>query len=103
MSGDTCWKFRCSFLHQGTTQHPQGAYSRVLFLEPGGTHILHMNVLNDALNIDVRMFCNEMVNAAVTWRAGVQGTEPYDTNIQAFVTRYPNGLAPYIGGTPVIS
>jgi hypothetical protein len=62
-----------------------------------------MNILNDALNIDVRLFCTEMVDSARRWLIGVVATEPYETNLNAFVRRYPNGLAPYIGGMPVIS
>lgn len=104
LTGETCWRFRCSLLHQGTTQSPDSGYSRVIFVEPGATtSVLHMNVLNDALNIDVRQFCLDMVRAALAWRAGVAGTEPYETNIKKFVTRYPNGLPPYIVGVPVIS
>jgi hypothetical protein len=62
-----------------------------------------MNIMGDALNIDVRLFCLEMVVSARQWLAGVAGTEPYETNLNAFVRRYPNGLPPYIGGVPVIS
>jgi hypothetical protein len=104
LDGATCWRFRCSLLHQGTTQHPRSRYSRVLFVEPGATtNVFHMNVMNGALNVDIRLFCLEMVQAAVRWKAAVAGTEPYETNVRNFVTRYPNGLAPYIRGVPVIS
>ncbi len=104
MDGDTCWKFRCSFLHQGTTQHPKGAYKRVMFVEPGGSsNVMHMGIIFDALVIDVREFCLEVVQAAITWQTAVVGTEPYETNIKNFVTRYPNGLPPYLVGPPVVS
>ena len=62
-----------------------------------------MNILNDALNIDVREFCIEIVSAARLWLEQVRGTEPYETNCVSFVHRYPNGIAPYIIGLPVIS
>lgn len=104
LSGEDCYLFRCSYLHQGRTQHPRSGYSRILFVEPGTTtNVFHMNIMNDALNIDVRLFCLEMVTAARGWLAGVAGTEPYETNLNAFVRRYPHGLAPYIVGIPVIS
>jgi hypothetical protein len=104
LTGETCYQFRCSLLHQGSTQHPQSNYSRVIFVEPGATtNVFHMNVMNDVLNIDVRQFCLEMVQAALAWRAEAVGNEPYETNITKFVTRYPNGLPPYIVGVPVIS
>jgi hypothetical protein len=52
-------------------------------------------------NIDVREFCMEMVDSATTWRASVVGTEPYETNIQRFVTRHPHALPPYVVDVPV--
>jgi len=104
LSGETCYQFRCSFLHQGTTHHLASNYSRIMFVECGATsNIFHMNVLNGALNIDVRLFCLEMVTAAQAWRGGVVGTELYETNLTKFVARYPQGLAPYyFAGVPVI-
>lgn len=104
LSGRDCYRFRCSFLHQGTTLHPQSRYTRILFVEPGTTtNVFHMNVINDALNIDVRLFCLEVVTGARRWVEQVTGTEPYETNLNACVRRYAGGLPPYIVGIPVIS
>lgn len=104
LSGQDCYRFRCSFLHQGTTQHSQSRYARILFVEPGTTtNVFHMNVINDALNIDVRLFCLDIVKGARRWVEQVTGTEPYETNLNASVRRYAKGLPPYIVGIPVIS
>jgi hypothetical protein len=84
LDGETSYRFRCSLLHQGTTQHPKSGYTRILFVEPGAIgSTLHMNVLNDALNIDVQQFSLEVVQAAVTWPESVAGTEPYETNVKS--------------------
>ena len=102
-----CYLFRCSFLHQGRQQQTKGGYDRIIFFEPGPGGTMHMNIMQTGghavLNIDVRLFCREVVESARTWLAGVAGTEPYQTNLTAFVTRYPNGLAPYIVGLPLIA
>jgi hypothetical protein len=105
LTGEDCYRFRCSFLHQGRTQHPTGTYSRIVFVEPGAPFgaVFHMNVMNDALNIDVQHFCAEMVMGARNWLGQVRGTEPYESNLNKFVRRYPNGFAPYFIGVPVIS
>jgi len=79
----------------GALEVPGGqASGRVMFIEPGAASPVqaHMNVLMDALNIDVRLFCLELVQAAMTWQATVTGTEPSETNAQKFVTRYGMGL-----------
>ncbi|MGO9964937.1 MAG: hypothetical protein ACLPUG_16115 [Acidimicrobiales bacterium] len=105
LNGESCYRFRCSFLHQGRTRRTGQGYTRIVFIEPGVQSPVHahMNILNDALNIDVQDFCLEMVGSARRWLAGVIGTEPYQTNMNNFVRRYPTGLSPYIAGVPVIS
>lgn len=104
VTGLDCYFFRCSLLHQGSAQHPKSTYSRILFIEPGATtNIFHMNVLNDALNIDVTIFCQDMVTAARRWLTKAATTTNYQQNYQRFMTRYPGGLAPYIVGLPVIA
>lgn len=104
LTGDDCYRFRCSLFHQGSSQHPKSTYSRVLFVEPTATtSVFHNNVINDALNIDVRIFCNDIVEAAKEWLQKVEKTDLYEENYNKFMKRYPNGLAPYIVGVPVIS
>ncbi|AEG15639.1 hypothetical protein Desku_2093 [Desulfofundulus kuznetsovii DSM 6115] len=104
LSGEDCWRFRCSLLHQGSSQDERSSYCRVLFIEPTATtNVFHCNVLNDALNIDIRIFCLGMVAAARRWLGEVEGTELFKRNMRKFMQRYPNGLAPYIVGVPVIS
>lgn len=103
LTGDLCYRFRCSLLHQGTTQHPRSRYSRIIFVEPGAiTGTMHYNIMNDALNIDVGLFCREIVVGARDWLVACEGTERFKTNYDKFARRYPQGLAPYIVGVPVI-
>lgn len=104
LSGDDCYFFRCSLLHQGSSQHPKNTYKRVLFIEPSATKpILHNNIMNDALNIDVRIFCIDIVTGAEKWLSENEKTKLYKKNYDKFMRRYPNGLSPYIDGLPVIS
>lgn len=104
LDGETCYYFRCSMLHQGSTQHPRGRYSRIIFVEPGNTGmVMHNNIMNDALNIDVRIFCEDICDASVRWWNSVSENPNVQANLSRFVRRYPTGLAPYIVGVPVIS
>lgn len=103
LTGSDCYKFRCSLLHQGTTKHPKSNYTRILFLEPKTTNIvMHNNVLNDALNIDISIFCTDMIKGVEEWLAEVEEKEIYKINFDKFIKRYPNGLSPYITGIAVI-
>lgn len=103
LSGLQCWQFRCSLLHQGRLQPDKPErYSRMFFLEPSGGIVMHNNVMNDALNIDVRVFCRDLIESAVSWLAGVEGTEPYESNAKKSIQRYPDGLEPWVQGYPTI-
>lgn len=104
LTGEDCYYYRCSMLHRGTSQHPKSSFSRVLFVEPGvTTNVFHCNLMNDALNIDVNVFCRAIVQAADSWLDRVEGTDPYESNAAKFMRRYVSGLRPYIVGVPVIS
>lgn len=105
ITGEDCWRFRCAMLHQGSSQHPAGRYSRVVFVEPqaAGDVVLHCNILNDALNIDVGIFCSDILKGALAWLNKVEQTDRYQRNYARALRRYPQGLPPYIVGVPVIS
>ncbi len=104
LSGEVCYYYRCSSLHQGRAAHPRLGYSRVLFVEPGATtNVFHNNILNDALNIDLRLFVRDLLAGALEWLQQAEGSVNYKRNFALFMQRYPNGLAPYIVGVPVIA
>ena len=103
LSGEDCYYFRCGILHQGSSQHPKSGYSRILFVEPSASsNVFHCNILNDALNIDVRIFCKDIVDGVRAWLGKVEDTTRFDSNMAKFIRRYPDGLSPYIVGLPVI-
>lgn len=103
LDGETCYYFGCSMLHQGSTQHPRGHYTRIIFVEPGHHGIvLHNNIMNDALNIDVRIFCEDLCSAAELWWQAAAAQQNVQANLPRFVARHPTGLAPYIVNLPVI-
>ena len=103
-TGNDCYIFRCSLLHQGSSQHPKSNYSRVLFIEPNTTtNVFHNCAIKGALNIDIRIFCNDLIEGVIQWLEKVERTSLYTQNYDKFMRRYPNGLPPYIIGVPVIS
>ncbi len=104
LTGTDCYYLRCALLHQATTQHRNADFSRVLFTFPTQTgNVIHNNVLNDALNLDIPRFCNHILAGAELWRQAVQGTQPYTRNLEGTIRVHPNGLPPYMVGIPLIS
>lgn len=102
-TAEDCYYFRCSMLHQGTSEHPKSTYDRIFFVEPGTTdNVFHLNTFDNTLNIDAPTFCNDMIDSAVSWLDNVENTERYRRNYDRFMKRYPEGLAPFMTGFPVI-
>ncbi len=103
LDGETCYRFRCSLLHQGSSQHPKSQYTRILFVEPGATTtIVHYSRFDGALCIDLPRFCTEVVAGTTLWLESVESSARFKNNYDRFARRHPQGLAPYIGGVPVV-
>lgn len=99
--GEACWSFRCAFLHQARTEHPAG-FDNIVFVEPGAsTNTFHLNYLGKVLNIDLRIFCASMVQAAREWLAE-HHTDPQVQKNLARVARRREAGGGGIGGVPVI-
>lgn len=103
LSGDACYRFRCSLLHQGTTQQVQSSRPRIIFVAPGATtNVIHYAMFKDALCIDLPSFCREMIDGTNAWLASVEGTGLFQTNYDRFARLHEGGLPPYISGVPVV-
>jgi len=103
LTGEACYQFRCSMLHQGRSQLRKSPYERVLFVEPGtSTFTIHASVLSGALVIDLPTFCGEVVTGTRRWLDQAEGSAKFQANYERFAKRHPKGLAPYIVGPPVI-
>ena len=103
ISGEDCYYFRCSCLHQGTTQNHNSSYKRIIFVAPGSRSFFHNNIIVDALNIDLNTFCKNVIFSVRKWEQQIKSDPNYIRNYENLIKLYPNGLPPYIGGIPVIS
>ena len=103
LDGDACYRFRCSLLHQGSSQHPKSRFSRIMFIEPGATtNVVHYGTMNDALCIDLKAFCREVIQGARLWLDQVEPTARFKANYGRFARRHLQGIQPYIAGVPVV-
>jgi hypothetical protein len=64
---------------------------------------LHLNVMDDALNLDAKRFCRDVLQAVSRWYAANENEPVVQANIGRLFRFYPNGLPPYIVGVPLIS
>lgn len=103
LDGKQCYGFRCDMLHQGVTGQSHREYSRILFVLPGGTMVrMHRNIFNGALNLDLPVFCSDVTGGVHRWLEATSETEPIKSNLSRLMQIYPNGLAPYMVGVPII-
>lgn len=102
LTGEQCYAYRCGILHQGRANHNNLGYSRIIFLEPGSNTTLYRNTLNDAYNIDLKIFCSDIVSGVQDWLKTMEGHASFQKNYDHLMKRHENGLAPYIIGVPVI-
>jgi hypothetical protein len=103
LDGKTCYLFRCSLLHQGTTRHSRSKFKRIMFVEPGKLkRTQHNRVLHGALLIDVRLFCLDITAGANLWLEEKKKSTILSKHLKRSIKRYEHGLLPYVGGVPVI-
>lgn len=108
LTGKDCYGFRCAMLHQGIMEHKKIEYSRVFFLVPNDfihfkcNTFLEINGSNNAINLDLLDFCNEMINCASEWWEKNKEKDTIKKNYEKFVKYHANGLPPFLIGLPVI-
>ncbi len=94
------YRMRCSMLHQASSNTAR--YERIIFVAPGPVR-MHNNVINNALNLDLPTFAEDIITAASDWLAANRDTEPVKTNLASIVRWYPDGFRPYVGRMPVLT
>lgn len=82
-----CWALRCSILHEGSEDisgQPSASQqlSRICFTSTP----VHRIRVNDLLMLNVRSFCNEMIDAVERWSADVAANTDIQQRIAAMVS-----------------
>jgi hypothetical protein len=109
LTDDDCYSLRCGVVHQGRFGHPGMQYDRIIFTlpDPRG-NIFSGNVFGGGgnpptLNLDAEAFCRDVIAAVRAWFAAKQADANVVANLPNLVQFRPNGMAPFIGGVPVIA
>lgn len=67
-SANDCYYFRCACLHEGLDSHANIAHERIHFIPPPpGNSIIHLNKLNNVLQMQIDIFCNDIATAVDAW------------------------------------
>lgn len=105
LSGTDCYAFRCSLLHQGRSlKYNSPKKMHIMFIEPPypNYQIHYCMVRNEAMQIQLDAFVEEVLTGCELWLNFVKETDPFEKNYQKFARRHANGYAP-IFGVPVVA
>jgi hypothetical protein len=102
LTGEDCYRLRCSFVHQGRARHPKMPYERVMFAVPPSP-VLHCCISEGMLILDSGAFVADMVRGARRWYAAAQSNPQVLENMRQFLAFYPGGLAPHVIGLPLVT
>lgn len=76
-SADDCYYFRCSCLHQGIDKHDRIAHEKIHFIPPPpNNNIIHLNKLNNILQMQIDIFCDDMAKAVDDWHEKKAKNDP---------------------------
>jgi len=83
LSANDCYALRCAYLHQGEfgieDQRAQQALASFHFTPPRPGMLIHNNQINNTLQLQVDVFCNDVSAGVEAWLQAVAG----DAAIQA--------------------
>lgn len=99
-SPDDAYRLRCGMLHQGKAHADQ--YAAVLFILPNPFFQIHRSIADDTYLLDLDTFCTDILDVVEAWWATNRHREPVRTNSEALVAVRPEGLSPFIVGSPVL-
>jgi hypothetical protein len=104
-NGTDCYQLRCSLLHQGSGQHPEGRYRRIVFAEPNAEGLAsHCNVVNGMLELGIPNFTTEIAQAGRAWVETAESTSTFQRNYSRYLRRYPEAVVEGVGfDTPLIA
>ena len=98
-SADDCYYFRCSCLHQGLDFHDKMTVDRIHFITPPPrNNIVHLNMFNNILQLQIDIFCKDMAAAVDAWYEAVVKKDPsIQSRVDDLIKIYsPNSLNPII-------
>jgi hypothetical protein len=122
LTGVDLFRIRGGVLHQGHFDHPKSKFDRVMFIGPESAIKAHdivitvkpgvtfsgisaetLRVSGDLLQLDVRMFCNSILDAARAWGISKANDPHVLRNLPNLVRYRPEGLPPFSVGVPTIA
>jgi hypothetical protein len=87
LTGEQCYQFRCSMLHDAAKSPHRYAQERIVFMIPGADLTGRRTMrANRVVYLNLDMFCHDVVIAVAGWLKVVKWTEPFETHVAKMVS-----------------
>jgi hypothetical protein len=100
LSPSDCYALRCALLHEGREeiieQHAREALDRFHFIEPPQSGSIHCNQFNNVLQLQVDIFCQDIVNALHAWLEDTKENKDIQQRLNSVLKVYPSNQVPGI-------
>jgi len=71
LTGNDCYALRCAYLHEGITditqQKARDVLDEFIFIVPPKGTVVHCNLIDKKLQLQVENFCNDIINGLIHW------------------------------------
>ena len=107
IGGVDCYRLRGGVVHRADFRgHPHFDWTHVIFTTPESPtfHALTSVVgEKSAAMLDIELFCQAMISGARRWYEDNKSNSKIEENMANLISLRPNGLSPFIVGTPVVA
>jgi hypothetical protein len=98
LSPSDCYALRCALLHEGreeiTEQRAREVLDRFHFIEPPPSGQIHCNQINNVLQLQVDIFCNDVLSGLREWFQHAQNVPDVRKRIGNILKVYPYNQIP---------
>jgi len=98
LSPSDCYALRCALFHEGreeiTEQRAREALDRFHFIEPPPSGQIHCNQVNNVLQLQVDIFCNDVLSGLREWFQHFQNVPDVGKRIGGLLKVYPFNQTP---------
>lgn len=89
LSGEDCYALRCSYLHEGgdeiAHQRAKVVLDQFHFITPPPGGMIHMNMVNTALQLQVDIFCLDVAEAVEAWLVHITGDQEINQRMSSLI------------------
>lgn len=107
LTPEDVYSLRNGVVHQGSFGHKNSQFERVVFTIRDETRGMHNNLVDfdgrKFLQLNARVFCEDVIEAVRKWQADTASNKDVDRNMSRVVQAHPDGYSPVVSGSPAVA